>query len=253
MLLSVSSVWLLVVSLLCWLVISTWSPPKSLAWQKGFRLGSGLTLRKLGLLLLGCSLLLLVSVVGLRLVVIVGTLLLVVLLLLLLFFLAMFSLTGGLLSILRYGLFLTLADGSLGLRSLFSVLPFGLLLGCLLLIRVVVPSLLRFREFGRYMMSGFNLCLVVMPLCLMSPLVEMMFLLLGLSGRGLLRLLLLMRLGSVVVLFLLGVWFLADVVLCFALFNLVVIGFARLVLMLLMLLMLMFSCIATPLLLLCLT
>ena len=27
----------------CLLVISTWSQPKSLAWQKGFRLGSGLT------------------------------------------------------------------------------------------------------------------------------------------------------------------------------------------------------------------
>ena len=27
----------------------TWSPPKSLAWQKGFRLGAGLILRKLGL------------------------------------------------------------------------------------------------------------------------------------------------------------------------------------------------------------
>ena len=35
-------------SLVYLLVISTWSPPKSLAWQKGFRLGSGLTLRKLG-------------------------------------------------------------------------------------------------------------------------------------------------------------------------------------------------------------
>ena len=29
-------------------MISTWSPPKSLAWQKGFRLGSGLTLERLG-------------------------------------------------------------------------------------------------------------------------------------------------------------------------------------------------------------
>ena len=28
----------------CWLEISTWSPPKSLACQKGFRLGSGLNL-----------------------------------------------------------------------------------------------------------------------------------------------------------------------------------------------------------------
>ena len=97
---------LLVVSLV-WLVISTWSPPKSLARQKGFRLGSGLTLRKLGLLPLVCSLLLPVNVVGLRLVVIVGTLLLVVLLLLLLFFLAKFSLIGGLLLTLRSVRFLT--------------------------------------------------------------------------------------------------------------------------------------------------
>ena len=29
------------VSLAYWLGISMWSPPKSLAWQKGFRLGSG--------------------------------------------------------------------------------------------------------------------------------------------------------------------------------------------------------------------
>ena len=72
-------------------------PPKSLAWQKGFRLGSGLILGRLGLLLLVCVLLLLVSVVGLRLVVIVGILFLVVLLLLLLFFLARFSRIGGLL------------------------------------------------------------------------------------------------------------------------------------------------------------
>ena len=70
---------LLLVNLAYWLVISTWSPPKSLAWQKGFRLGSGLTLGKLGLLLLVCNLLLPVSVVGLRLEVIVGILFLVVL------------------------------------------------------------------------------------------------------------------------------------------------------------------------------
>ena len=102
---------------------STWSPPKSLVWQKGFRLGSGLTLWKLGLLLLVCSLLLPVSVVGLRLVVIVGTLFLVVLLLLLLFFIARFSLIDGLLLILRSVLFLTVVGGSLGLRSLFSAHP----------------------------------------------------------------------------------------------------------------------------------
>ena len=77
--------------------ISTWSPPKSIAWQKGFRLGSGLISRKLVFLMLVCILLLPVSVVGLRLVVIVGILFLVVLLLLLLFFFVGFSLIGGLL------------------------------------------------------------------------------------------------------------------------------------------------------------
>ena len=30
----------MLVMVMCWLVISTWSPPKSLACQKGFRLGS---------------------------------------------------------------------------------------------------------------------------------------------------------------------------------------------------------------------
>ena len=77
-------------------------------------LGSGLTLRRLGLVPLVCSLPLLVSVVGLRLVVIVGTLLLVVLLLLLLFFLARFSLIGGLLLTLRSVLFLTVVGESPG-------------------------------------------------------------------------------------------------------------------------------------------
>ena len=43
---------LLVSSLVCWLVTSTWRPPKSLAWQKGFRLVSGLMWRHLGLWLL---------------------------------------------------------------------------------------------------------------------------------------------------------------------------------------------------------
>ena len=61
-----------------------------------------------------------------------------------------FSLIGGLHPILRFGLFLTIAGGNVGLRSLFSALPFGLLLGCLLLIRVGIPSRLRFRGFGRF-------------------------------------------------------------------------------------------------------
>ena len=95
-------------------------------------------------------------------VVIVGTSWLVVLLLLLLFFLARFSHIGGLLLILLLGLYLIAAGENVVLRSLFSVLPFGLLLGCLLLIRVEVPSRLRFRGFGRFLMSVFSLCLVMM-------------------------------------------------------------------------------------------
>ena len=47
-LLWVSSVLFLGDSLAYWLGISTWSPPKSLAWQKGFRLGSGVIWRQLG-------------------------------------------------------------------------------------------------------------------------------------------------------------------------------------------------------------
>ena len=201
---------LLLVSPVYWLLISTWSPPKSLAWQKGFRLGCGLTLRKLGPLLLVCILLLPVSVVGLQLVVIVGILFLVVLLLLLLFFLAKFSRIGGLLLIWLSVLFLIMVGGSLGLRSLFIVPLFGLLLGCLLLTSLWVLSLLMFTGFGRFMMIGFSLFLVGTLLYLMSPLVEMIFLLLGLSGLGLLSLHSLMRFSSVVVHFPLEVWFLAG-------------------------------------------
>ena len=140
--------------------------------------------------------------------------------------------------------FLMTAGGNVGLRSLFSALTFGLLLGCLLLGRVGVPSRLRFRGFGRLMMSACSSCLVMMLCTLMSPLMLMMFLEVGLSGLGLLRLHLLMLFGSVVVPFLLGVCFLAGVALCFALYGLAVIRFGRLATMLLMLLMLLtFSCI----------
>ena len=59
--------------------------------------------------------------------------------------------------------------------------PLWLALGCLLLMRVDVPSRLKFRGFGRYMMIVFSLCLVRMPRCLMRPLMLMIFLLLGLS------------------------------------------------------------------------
>ena len=103
--------------------------------KRDFGLGSGLILRKLGLLLLVCSLLPLVNVVGLRLVVIVGILFLVVLLLLLLFFLARFSRIGGLLRTWLSGLFLIVLGGIPGLLNLFGAPLFGLLLGYLLLIR----------------------------------------------------------------------------------------------------------------------
>ena len=154
MLLWVSFILLLLVNPAYWLVISTWSPPKSLAFAKGFRLGSGLILERLGLLLLVCILLLPVSVVGLQLVQ------------LLLFFLVGFSQIGGLLPIWLSGLCLIVVGGIPGLLNLFVVLLFGLLLGYLLLISLGVLSRLRFREFGRFMMSGFSLCLVVTLFCL---------------------------------------------------------------------------------------
>ena len=49
-----------------------------------------------------------------------------------------------------------MVGGSPGLRSLFIVPLFGLLLGCLLLTRLEVLSLLRFKGFGRFMISGFS-------------------------------------------------------------------------------------------------
>ena len=84
---------------------------------KGISAGLGLMLRKLGLWLLVCNQHLLVNGTGILLVVIVGILWLVALLRLLLFFPAWFSLIGRLLSILRFGLFLTTAGGIVGLRS----------------------------------------------------------------------------------------------------------------------------------------
>ena len=59
-------------------------------------------------------------------------------------------------------------------------------------------SRLRFKGFGRFMMSVFSSCLVRMLCSWMSPLVQVMFLLLGLSGPGLLRLHLLMLISLVV-------------------------------------------------------
>ena len=85
---------------------------------------------------------------------------LVVHLLLLLFFLAGFSRIGGLLIIWLSVLFLIMVGGSLGLRSLFIVPLFGLLLGCLLLTSLGVLCLLKFRGFGGFVMIGFSLFLV---------------------------------------------------------------------------------------------
>ena len=117
-------------NLACLLGISTWSPPKSLAWQKGFRLGSGLTLRRLGLWLLVCNQPQLVSGTGVLLMVVAGTLWLVALSLLLLFFPARFRLVDGLLLIFRFGLSLIAAGGLVGSLSLCNALLFGLPLGC---------------------------------------------------------------------------------------------------------------------------
>ena len=56
--------------------------------------------------------------------------------------------------------FLIAVGGHPGLLSLSRVLPFCLPLGCLLLIKVGVPSRLRFKGFGRFMMSVSSLCYV---------------------------------------------------------------------------------------------
>ena len=138
--------------------ISTWSPPKSLACLKGFRLGSGLILSLLGNLLLVCLLLPLVSVLGVLLVVNVGILWLVALLLRLRLIPVQFSRIGGLFLIMLLGLLFFFPAGLVRFLSLFGVRPFGLLLGCLLLIRLGVLSRLRFRGFGRFMMRGFSFC-----------------------------------------------------------------------------------------------
>ena len=135
---------------------------------------------------------------------IVETSWLVVLLRLLLYLLVRFWMIGGLLPILLFALYLIVVGGLVLLLRLSSVPPFGLLLGHLLLIKVGVPSLLRFKGFGRFMMSVFSLCLVVMPCCWMLPLLLVMFLRLGLFGLALLSLHLLMLISLVVVLFLVG-------------------------------------------------
>ena len=121
------------------------------------------------------------------LVVIAGISPLVVLLQLLLFSLVKFRKIGGLLPILLFVPCLTVAGGLAVLLSLCSVHSFGLLLGCLLLIRVGVPSRLRFRGFGRFMMSVFSLRPVRMLCCWMILLVLVTFHVHGLFGLVLLR------------------------------------------------------------------
>ena len=111
-------------------------PTKIPSLEKGISVGSGLTWRRLGLLLLVCNLLLLASGTGVLPVVVAWILWLVALLLLLLFSPARFSLIGGLLLIFQFGLFLTAVDEIVGLLSLCNELSFGLPLGCLMLIKV---------------------------------------------------------------------------------------------------------------------
>ena len=91
-------------------------PTKIPCLAKGISLGSGLTWRRLGLLLLDSNLSLLASETGILLVVITGILWLVALLLLLLFSPERFKLIGGLLSLIAAG-------GPVELLSLCSVLP----------------------------------------------------------------------------------------------------------------------------------
>ena len=113
---------------------------------------------------------------------------------------ARFILTDGMLLILLSGLSLTGVGGLVALRSWCSVLSFGLLLGCLLSIRVGCPSRLRFRGSGRFMMSVYSSCPGTMLCNLMSVWILMMSLVPGLSGLVLLRLHLLMLFGLVEVL-----------------------------------------------------
>ena len=140
-----------------------------------------------------CFLLSLVSVLGVIWEGIVGILWLDVLLLRLRFILVLFSRIGGLFLILLFGpLFFTPA-GLFGFLSLLGVLHFGLLLGCLLLIRLGVLGLLRFRGFGKFMTKGFSLCLGRMLWDWMRHFYVVMSLVLGWFGplqlRRLLRML----------------------------------------------------------------
>ena len=110
---------------------STRSPPRSLAWQKGSRLRSGLTLKLLGVWLGVSSLLLLASALGIPPVVIVGTSWSVALLLPLLSRIVGSNLVDGLCLILLFEPFLTVIGGLVRPLNLSSELPSGLLHGSL--------------------------------------------------------------------------------------------------------------------------
>ena len=126
-------VWFLVSNHAWSLVISTWSPPRSLAWQKGSRLGSGL----LGLLLQVGSLGLPVSARGTQLVGPEETSWWAALVLLLRFLSVWFRRIGGFFLTWLFVRTLSIQGGYLGFHSRFSARLFGLPPGCLCLIRVV--------------------------------------------------------------------------------------------------------------------
>ena len=170
---------------------STWSPPKSLAWQKGFRLGSGLIWK----------LLLLASVLGTPRAGSGEILWLVALLRLLLSPLVGWSLLGGFYLILLLELNLIVVGGPAERLSLCSVLLCGLLLGCLLLSKVGVPSRWRSTGSGRSMMIVCSSCQGMMHFCWMSPCEWVLCHVRGWSGLGMLRLRLLTLTGLLEALF----------------------------------------------------
>ena len=161
--------------------ISTWSPPRFLAWPKGFRLGSGLTWRLPGRWLVGFSLLLLASAPGILLAVIGGISWLVALWLLLRYLIAGWLPAGGSHPIWLFFRTLIVVDGHAGSHSLSSALLFGLVLGWRLLLEVGV----RCRGFGRFTMAACSLWPWLTYFGWVSLLGKMMFLVLGWWGcRG---------------------------------------------------------------------
>ena len=121
-----------------------------------------------------------------------------------------FKLIGGLLFILRFRLFLTAVGGIVGSLSLCSALPFGLPPGCLLSIRVGVPSRLRVQRVWGVYDERLQFMSRQDALHLDESIDAGDVSRAWLVWSGLLRLLLLMLVGSVVDPFLVGVWFLAG-------------------------------------------